>query len=394
LRTLHPFPARMAPDIAMRYLDEMRPGSVVCDPMSGSGTVAALAVRKGLNAIAYDLDPLAALITSVRCSSADSINRAEKLWSRMHLYMKKQDVVKLPWIDDCTETDAFVKFWYGARQRLVLRRAARYLAFSNTARNDPEAANVLRLALSRIIIQKTRGASLAWDVSHSRPHKVHDEKLYDYDVLHELGVSVAKLCKALLADPIVGTCRVRIGDARILYGVKKGEADAVLTSPPYLNAIDYLRGHRLSLVWLGVTIPQARLIRSDSVGAEAKFRGELTAFSKEVLSTYPVDSLSNKQAGMVARYSDDLVSIASKAFYVLCSGGTATYVIGNNQLTGININNSTALIKALELVGFSIVDVSKRGIPQNSRYLPVNIVGSNSLNGRMSEEIVIHATRP
>ena len=44
--------------------------------------------------------------------------------------------------------------------------------------------------------------------------------------------------------------------------------DMVITSPPYLNAIDYLRGHRLSLVWLGHQLSGLRMIRSGSVGAE------------------------------------------------------------------------------------------------------------------------------
>jgi len=42
----------------------------------------------------------------------------------------------------------------------------------------------------------------------------------------------------------------------------------VLTSPPYLNAIDYLRGHRLALVWLGHELGPLKEIRANSVGAE------------------------------------------------------------------------------------------------------------------------------
>ena len=42
----------------------------------------------------------------------------------------------------------------------------------------------LWLALSRIIVTKHVGATLAWDVSHSRPHKVRTEN--DFDVLSQL----------------------------------------------------------------------------------------------------------------------------------------------------------------------------------------------------------------
>ena len=34
--------------------------------------------------------------------------------------------------------------------------------------------------------------------------------------------------------------------------MQQGSVDLTVTSPPYLNAIDYLRGHKMSLVWMGV----------------------------------------------------------------------------------------------------------------------------------------------
>ncbi len=42
----------------------------------------------------------------------------------------------------------------------------------------------------------------------------------------------------------------------------------IITSPPYLNAIDYLRGHKLSLVWMGQSIARVRNIRSTNIGTE------------------------------------------------------------------------------------------------------------------------------
>ena len=40
-------------------------------------------------------------------------------------------------------------------------------------------------------------------------------------------------------------------------------------SPPYLTAIDYLRGHRLALVWFGSGILDQRSVRAGSIGAES-----------------------------------------------------------------------------------------------------------------------------
>ncbi len=65
IRPIHPFPARMAPDLAISELTSLKRGSVVLDPMAGSGTVLRQASENGLTAIGFDVDPMAVLISRV-----------------------------------------------------------------------------------------------------------------------------------------------------------------------------------------------------------------------------------------------------------------------------------------------------------------------------------------
>jgi len=44
--------------------------------------------------------------------------------------------------------------------------------------------------------------------------------------------------------------------------------DFVLTSSPYANAIDYMRSHKFSLVWMGLSVSKLAMIRGQMVGAE------------------------------------------------------------------------------------------------------------------------------
>ena len=64
-RPLHPFPARMAPEIAFEALSSLPEGSLVLDPMCGSGTVLQQSLIHGHQAIGFDKDPLAVLISRV-----------------------------------------------------------------------------------------------------------------------------------------------------------------------------------------------------------------------------------------------------------------------------------------------------------------------------------------
>jgi hypothetical protein len=89
----------------------------------------------------------------------------------------------------------------------------------------------------------------------------------DYDVLAGFERSLDIIRDRMVRPASCGVSQVMLGDARSLIFADRS-VDRVLTSPPYLNAIDYMRGHRLSLVWLGHSLPALRAIRSGSVGSE------------------------------------------------------------------------------------------------------------------------------
>ena len=69
---IHPFPARMAPGIALEALGESETPLRVLDPMAGSGTVLAVARAKGHRAFGIDLDPLAVLLAGVWTRTVDA----------------------------------------------------------------------------------------------------------------------------------------------------------------------------------------------------------------------------------------------------------------------------------------------------------------------------------
>src|SRR5205085_7639661 len=96
---------------------------------------------------------------------------------------------------------------------------------------------------------------------------------------------------------------VGIGDARSMRDIRDASVDAVLTSPPYLNALDYIRGHRLSLVWLGYTASQLRTVRANSIGAErAPEKGGLSVPEQIGQAFGDIDHLPNRHRRMINRY--------------------------------------------------------------------------------------------
>src|SRR4051812_2263905 len=75
---IHPFPARMAPGIALEALGKSKAPLRVLDPMAGSGTVLAVARANGHYAIGVDLDPLAVLLAGVWTRTVDPEDANQK----------------------------------------------------------------------------------------------------------------------------------------------------------------------------------------------------------------------------------------------------------------------------------------------------------------------------
>jgi hypothetical protein len=354
--------------------------------MTGSGTAVRFASEQGHRAIAFDMDPLAALMTRVwttpistrrlRDAAANIARQAESI---------NPDSINLPWIDNEQETTDFVNYWFGASQQSELRRLSSLLVNFHGPLGD-----AMMLALSRLIITKKRGASLAWDVSHSRPHKKKEEN--DFPVISEFIKSVNFLAKRFEEQPPVGNVRVGIADARQLKSVTDSSVDAVLTSPPYLNAIDYLRGHKFTLVWLGHRISELRRVRSESIGSEKNpAEGANEMLADNLCEQMPaVGQLPKKEQGMFRRYVLDLFAMISEINRVLKSGGKAVLVVGNSCLKGVFIENALAVTAAAESLGLVLENNDERGLPANRRYLPPPTDSETSvLSKRMRTESIL-----
>ncbi len=392
IRPIHPFPARMAPDLAFARLKRIPSGAKVLDPMSGSGTVLRQASELGHHSIGFDMDPLAVLMTKVWTTPVDD-DVVQTLLTKTLKLAKELPAksISLPWIDTDAETRAFVDYWFGTAQKAALRRLAFSLLQLNRLRsaNSIAAANVLRIAFSRLIITKESGASLARDVSHSRPHKVAD--VSDFQVFPAFERSVQHLRALLLKDPPKGHATISKGDARSLSQVKKCSIDVIMTSPPYLNAIDYMRGHRLALVWLGYSISDLRRIRSDSIGAERgpnlnDQRAQIEAIQKSMGS---IDKLPNRHKLMVSRYARDIWEMMSEVARVLRPEGKAILVVGNSCLKNVFINNAGGIKKAASQVGLKFVSSTERKLPDSKRYLPMPRKRNAALGRRMRTETIL-----
>lgn len=389
---IHPFPARMAPGIALEALGASDAPLRVLDPMSGSGTVLAVARSKGHRAFGVDVDPLAVLLARVWTTPIDAEKvsaKALEVLSRARLEFEKMSSAEAYPDGSDEETRKFIRYWFDDYARKQLAALAKTISRVH----DETMRNVLWCGFSRLIITKSAGASLAMDLSHSRPHREFaTAPVKPFNRFTSAVSTVVANCPHERSGNVGPAAVVKLGDARKL-DIPKASIDLVLTSPPYLNAIDYMRCSKFSLVWMGHSIGTIRSIRGESVGTEIALDAAQDSESiKSIIKKLRLTPrLSQRHQGLLARYVWDMQKSLGEASRVLRIGGRAVYVVGDCTVRGTFIRNSSIVAAAAEGVGLTLDSRQSRALPANRRYMPPPKRESSptGMDSRMRREVVL-----
>jgi hypothetical protein len=369
----------MAPELALARLPRRLDGQPrVLDPMMGSGTIPVIAAQQGYRAVGFDSDPLAVIIAKTNGRTLDATRLTEAAQGVVARARVRSDV---PYEHPDAETQAFIDYWFDpeAQRRLGA------LAGEITA-VDGDEKDALWCAFSRLIVTKDAGASRARDVSHSRPHRVRERASFDPIERFEVATQavIRRHQQVGAGRPPGSRLRLNRGDARDLP-LEDKSVDIVMTSPPYLQAIDYLRGHRLSLVWMGYTVGWLRELRSNSIGTE---RGDdLDPRYAHVLLDAVTEELTPRGRRVVSRYLSDVGGVLGEVRRVLKQDGRATFVVADATISGQAVSICKITKGLARAEGLRCVNHIERAIPTASRYLPPPTAGGpGPLDKRMRIE--------
>ena len=267
------FPARFHPPVVRRLLEVYsRPGEVVLDPFCGSGTVPVEALFAGRAAIGTDIDPLSILVTRAKARTYDLgiLNAAteslrgelarmreadERIWGRFDLEIGLADYEAASSLL-AEHIPALPNALHWFRRRVMVQLAA-IRAKVETHIFSP-AYPLLQLCFASII----RNASNADPVPvsslevtrHMRDKEANGRSIDPYGLLDAVLHKALDSTRGFQERRQSGTAaRIVRADARHLSVRGTGRVDCVITSPPYLAAVDYYRRHTLEMYWLGLT---------------------------------------------------------------------------------------------------------------------------------------------
>jgi len=420
----HSFPAKFPPQLPAMFIEHLTEvGDMVLDPMVGSGTTvleAALAGRRGLG---FDIDPLAVMISRVKATplrrslvtkaGGEVLERAQRL-----LRTRREALISSLNSRWDSNTRAFVDYWFADNVQIEL--AALLDAIERV--EEPSVKAFLELAFSAIIITKTGGVSLAFDLAHTRPHRAKvalsqsGEVIFGHELLRDPSPRVRLLTKSLRSPLDEFRKRVAVNSRHILpaefgnflpllaFGdaqalpLQDSTVDLVVTSPPYAsNAIDYMRAHKFSLVWLGYETSELGALRKEYVGGES-----VTGFAFEDLPSYTtavvreVSSRDAKKGLVLHRYFSEMTRVIREMLRVLRPGKAAIVVVGTSIMRGVDTQTGECLAEIGESLGFEVAAIGVRNLDRDRRMLPAGETPdlSSLIQQRMHQESVIGFLKP
>lgn len=287
---IYPYRGKFHPQMirALLNIAGVTPGCLLLDPYGGSGTTALEASLLGVDSISVDLSPLCNLLTRVKTRSFESINEIrERTASLLE--------------DEFLDPSANWKFTDDNEVVADFLKIAQMVTLSDISRRkrDPQSS-----------IRKNLEAMLVSADAHSR-------------ALCSFGIKPGK------ATAING-------DARDLAasGIGDEMIDAVVTSPPYSIALDYVKNDQHALEALGVSLKGLRDEMTGVRGRGKKAKLEL--------------------------YNEDMKQMFGEVARVLKPGAKAIYVIGDATVDRLEFTTTEDMVEWAAAAGLSL----ERRIPK------------------------------
>ncbi len=340
---------------------QIGPGVTVLDPFAGSGTTLVEARRAGARALGTELLPPAVLAARVKTYLELDPGRLARAAGRVLSTAAHHRPGAFPFLRETAR-----QFSPAALGDLTRLR-------DSLPREGTPVPDALRLAFGRILIPSSRlhrSPCLGYGRSDG------DDGLSVLDRFRDATGEMADDLRSLVGE------RIRLGPPAVIDARDArtgdwppGSVDLAVTSPPYVNGMDYVMNYKVDLAWLGYARSYADLarLRRTEVACDNLPRAEASPYLATTTSIDPwlTEILPrirenvrrkgtyrrNDMHAIVHRYFADLVPVLRNVHRALVPGGRFVVVVGDSLLAGTYVPGDLLLARIGRSLGFRIVSV-------------------------------------
>ena len=395
LHSLHAFAAKFPAQLPRHFIEGLsEPGETVLDPMAGSGSTLLEGWLLDRRVVGIDLDPLAGRQCRAKTTWVDP-ESLETAGQRVLADARRRLETGNPLADFreglSAATGDFLDYWFLPETQAELAALTRPIKAED---DDPILRNLLEVLFSATIVTKSGGVSRARDLAHSRPHRVADKRPRSPFRMFERQLRQAVRAFENTPGDSREPGRFLAADSRSLP-LADNSVDLIVTSPPYANALDYMRAHKFSLVWLGQQVAELSGLRGRYIGAERQAAGEAAPLPDNAQRAVAALSETDRQKSRVlSRYLGEMRQAIVEMHRVIRPGRAVIIVVGPSTMRGQRIATQDYLAEIAEQAGFAVRGPIERPLDRNRRMLPARWEsGRNGSNAgillRLHEEFVI-----
>ncbi|MBN1795835.1 MAG: hypothetical protein JW804_04115 [Sedimentisphaerales bacterium] len=359
------FSASFVQGIFDRYKDDYE-NPVVLDPFAGCGTVLVQAKLNGFKSVGTELNPLLQFIANTKLNCWDV---SPSYLLKTYNSLRKDHILSAP--EFLKSTSQF--------NELVLRNLERLAgsieAVQVKSTQKQKVKDLLRLAFSAILVDCSnlkRSPCLGYVknkyVDDSAPSALFGQKVREIsdDLL---------LMQSEYGEIIETPSEVRLANA--MDYTHRDKFDLMITSPPYMNGLDYVMNYKIEMGWLGFADTQKELkkVKDEMVVCDNVSKGLIRKFSKS--SSYTNDWLEaikerirkriikrgayrrEDMPYIVHKYFDDLYKVMKNILPSLKRGGRFIMVIGDSLIADVYIPTDLLLARIGKDLGLEIESIEK-----------------------------------
>ena len=360
------FSAAFVQTIFEQYKKDYRSPNIL-DPFSGCGTVLVQSKLNGYKSVGTELNPLLQFIADVK---VNFWNISTKLLLSLYTSISKD--VKCPAPEFLKSENQFQK---EVLNNIELLKGGIDSIKAKT-KDQIKAKNLILLAFSSILIDCSNlkrtpclGYLKSKKVPNNAPWILMEKKIKD--ICNDL-----KILQKNFKENIRTESKVILANA-MEYKHKDG-FNLVITSPPYMNGLDYVMNYKIEMAWLGFTegAEDVKRIKNSLVVCDNVSKDLIRKFSQSD-SKYTNDWLEeikssivknikrrgnyrrNDMPHIVHKYFDDMYKVMKTVVKSIKPKGRFILVVGDSLIADVYVPTDLLLARIGRELGLSIEKIEK-----------------------------------
>jgi DNA modification methylase len=349
--------------IVEQILDENPHIQSVLDPFSGTGTTGLVASERGLKCDLWDINPLLVWLAKVKCDIYTPLQIAhiQQISQEIIIFANKVPINNL-WFPPISN----IARWWSNNYLIPLAKI--FHAINHLCPIINKERNLLYIAFCQIMIQWSNASFNHQSMSFKKP--TNQMRLFDESeetMIYQNFIEVVKEITTNANQALASQPTIYLQDAR--HPSNNNQVyDAVITSPPYVNRMSYIRELRPYMYWLGYLneAKEAGELDWQAIGGTWGIAtSRLNDWTPDNAVAIPnlqtiiqkIDISSPTLGHYVHKYFVDMSCHFANIYPLVANGGHIYYVIGNSKFYDTLVPAEKIYAELMQSHGFIDVNI-------------------------------------